>query len=604
MVFCGNGVMKKTIILAVAIVLTCVFVLTGQAIDIPVAPHLTVSTNETTVAISWNVVPDATGYTLFYAPYPDANYIGSVKVGTQTSFSCELSEGFSFYVAVQAYNSAGNSGYSNIEHFTIWPLSANIDKMPEVYTAAVSQAVIDQYKQLLSPLPTEAKKWITGMGWGLEDLILDSNEIALLECLSSKNPSTILSILTKPTIIDGLTLSELTWARGYQVESLSEVLKDDIDELEKRKLLSPEGLVGIQALISMAATDFEIAKGLHLIGNFGHPNVDIFSYSVPSYNTQLYLLGQLVELGIPVGYEVAAVAAALDYGTLWSIADNDLRLVIAQYAHDIIAYQNQTDVIMKPYNIPKQAKQLPLEAQIGLVWGAPGNYYALTEEEGATKQYMFWKGYREIFSTRPMSVSDFEFLFTEIGTLIEMRKYILANGLFKLNAEAFSCEISKFWYRDNLIYNYTPAIIEVEGRMIYNSYICNMDWQWNRFKNKGKFTGGSGDAYIHTFLLKSLNYSAITITYLVHISGHFDPLDNSWKADTYELSLADYQKIDSRLGWNRVPYDNFLSNPIVGHELGRIRFLVPLQASVVWSNGVPKGYIFRADVSSEPYPPI
>ena len=85
------------------------------------APTLTVAAAGTKVTLSWSAVSGATGYTLFYAPYPYAGpeTIESVDMRTQTGISANLSTGASFYIAVQAYNSAGSSGYSNIEYFVI-----------------------------------------------------------------------------------------------------------------------------------------------------------------------------------------------------------------------------------------------------------------------------------------------------------------------------------------------------------------------------------------------------------------------------------------------------------------------------------------------------
>jgi len=80
----------------------------------PSAPRLSVTTSGVTVSLSWTSVADATGYTLFYAPYPEASPIKSSNMGTQTSASFQLWEGAAYYVALQAYNSFGSSNYSNI----------------------------------------------------------------------------------------------------------------------------------------------------------------------------------------------------------------------------------------------------------------------------------------------------------------------------------------------------------------------------------------------------------------------------------------------------------------------------------------------------------
>lgn len=76
-----------------------------------------ISISSLDVSVSWTSVADATGYELFYAPYPKAEYINSIDMGSETRFSATLWEEASFYVAIQAYNRDGNSEYSNIEHF-------------------------------------------------------------------------------------------------------------------------------------------------------------------------------------------------------------------------------------------------------------------------------------------------------------------------------------------------------------------------------------------------------------------------------------------------------------------------------------------------------
>ena len=89
--------------------------------EVPAAPVLTVTTSGTTVSISWTHVSTATGYRLYYAPYPytGPETIGSVDMGSQTGISVGLWKGASFYIAVTAYNSVGVSGYSNIAHFVV-----------------------------------------------------------------------------------------------------------------------------------------------------------------------------------------------------------------------------------------------------------------------------------------------------------------------------------------------------------------------------------------------------------------------------------------------------------------------------------------------------
>ena len=84
------------------------------------APILTVTVNGTSLSLSWTGYEGATGYILYYAPFPSADPIGSLDMGAMTSVSGELPEGAAFYVAIQPYNTQGGIDvFSNIEQFTI-----------------------------------------------------------------------------------------------------------------------------------------------------------------------------------------------------------------------------------------------------------------------------------------------------------------------------------------------------------------------------------------------------------------------------------------------------------------------------------------------------
>jgi hypothetical protein len=108
------------------------------------APTLTVTTVDTKVSFSWTSVSGATGYTLYYAPYPGITSIGSIDMGNQTSFSANLSEGNAFYIAIQAYSNNGNSDYSNICYFI---LTSDYDDFPhkKAWKNAAEKSITDNY---------------------------------------------------------------------------------------------------------------------------------------------------------------------------------------------------------------------------------------------------------------------------------------------------------------------------------------------------------------------------------------------------------------------------------------------------------------------------
>ena len=94
--------------------------LLGYSDGPPATPNLTLTTSETTVSVSWSAQVNAAGYALFYDRYPwDDTLTQNIDMGSQTSASFNLWEGATFRLAVQAYNSFGNSNQSNMAYLII-----------------------------------------------------------------------------------------------------------------------------------------------------------------------------------------------------------------------------------------------------------------------------------------------------------------------------------------------------------------------------------------------------------------------------------------------------------------------------------------------------
>ena len=156
--------MKRIAIVLMALVMVCAIRSTAFAVT-PPAPSLTVTTDGITVSLSWTASAGADGYTLFYAPM-DISYIGDIDMGNQTSFSIDLWDGASLYVAVKAYNSAGSSDYSNVEYFNIVGSgSTSIDTSGRVSLTAVENRLLELIngERNASGLPTLVRD--PGLDW-------------------------------------------------------------------------------------------------------------------------------------------------------------------------------------------------------------------------------------------------------------------------------------------------------------------------------------------------------------------------------------------------------------------------------------------------------
>ena len=100
---------------ALTLSLACLGALAGP----PAAPVMSITTSGQKVTIAWNAVASASGYVLYYAPYPNVDYIGHVDAGTVTALTADLPLGAAYYAAIRARNADGESGYSNIDHVVI-----------------------------------------------------------------------------------------------------------------------------------------------------------------------------------------------------------------------------------------------------------------------------------------------------------------------------------------------------------------------------------------------------------------------------------------------------------------------------------------------------
>ncbi|SEH07729.1 Uncharacterised protein [Candidatus Venteria ishoeyi] len=76
-------------------------------------PVLNIQTQDEAVSLSWNAIPGALSYTLYYAPLTQTP-IETWNMGVQTQLSINLWSGAAFYVAVQANLSHGPGEFSDI----------------------------------------------------------------------------------------------------------------------------------------------------------------------------------------------------------------------------------------------------------------------------------------------------------------------------------------------------------------------------------------------------------------------------------------------------------------------------------------------------------
>ncbi len=113
--------MKKSSFMIVSFIISILFFISTKAIAsvTPAPPKLTVNVDGTRVTVAWTKVQNATGYILYYAPYPKMTPVNSADMGDNNLLIVDLPIGSAYYVAVQGYNGETKGFLSNITYFIV-----------------------------------------------------------------------------------------------------------------------------------------------------------------------------------------------------------------------------------------------------------------------------------------------------------------------------------------------------------------------------------------------------------------------------------------------------------------------------------------------------
>jgi hypothetical protein len=323
-----------------------------------------------------------------------------------------------------------------------------------------------------------------------------------------------------------------------------------------------------------------------------------------------------------------------------TIGDDEVDEAVRNYVPQIFDLVKETDQIIKQHGADWQAKDYPLEACVGLVWKGPGNTYP-TFKGMETPSNFGWQG---IFYERPIKKWEFEWLFPKIKTLKEMRTFLIDKGFVDSSVEDPAIDMKlpvclefdpnfKGWpvkmlhemcYQDNIsqittklddyliqgINHFESGTddwsywLSINGKQVHDTHIANIDWQWNRFKEKGRILGECGDvSYMEGIFLRSINITTIDAGVGRPVGGghalsaSYIPKDHIWRAPIIQANprtawdVPRPEKVLFEYGYNKLAWDNFYfpnyyrGGPIYPYLLSF--------SDEVYVKGAPLGYIFR-----------
>ncbi len=140
------------------------FMTSIEAVSNLSSPVLRINTGRTQTTLSWDTVPGAEKYTLFFAPYPEATYIENIDIGNLTtiSFATDLIKNLAFYVAVKAVTGKNESEFSNIEVIQVPEYKFGWEQWVDDLIAAVQNNIPDDLtvEQKITELHTDTGQLI------------------------------------------------------------------------------------------------------------------------------------------------------------------------------------------------------------------------------------------------------------------------------------------------------------------------------------------------------------------------------------------------------------------------------------------------------------
>ncbi len=460
---------------------------------------------------------------------------------------------------------------------------------PEIVGGLVSAVDRDRYVRYVAALRARdaaAANWLVSTGLLLKDAKIDPQEMQLVHVILNRKDDP-LWYLAHARTQEGLTDQDIDYLESSDAKpSDSWFLDDDIRGLEGYNLLSRDGQRGLQRLFEQAHQDIELREGLAIINAMGLPDSRAFKYPVPLYNVQLYVLSRLLEQGLPLGYERAAVAAACTYGSLATLCDEEARGQVLDYAGERVRFLIDTDVVLAAAGARWRSTDYTLEALMLLFWGGQATALPQPGQPLAAAPDLVTAS-----ATHPLSKNDLTSLLVDLAKLRQVQEEMMRTVVEHADQAAAAADLIERWWSEHWR-DQTD-----EGGPDFNR-------QWARYRDGLGFAGGADAGYVLQGLAASVNLPMPWVQLWYAEKGQLHTVPSGLRLDAatgmLRLSGSAWQNLASLppetkaslVGW-RVPWDNWhLREGVRSCET------LPLPLSV-WQMGIPSGYLLRQGVLVE-----
>jgi hypothetical protein len=322
------------------------------------------------------------------------------------------------------------------------------------------------------------------------------------------------------------------------------------------------------AYLALNASNPEVKEAFGLMIKGGTPDQSDFSYSVPTYNTELEVLYWLASSSQFKRDDTLALAVAMSNGFWLTIGEEQVRGVVRNDTTSLLAFLRETDALQESYGYFR-LEELPLEAKVALGW---------TGEESMRHGYgppiglIYWTKQR-----LPLDIYEADTV--SISTLVEMRSEALTHNWIILGGgvESFVSAIEDYlFFPVGPNFNYRTdydKIVNDQGVLA----VHDVDWQWTQHEKGLRFQGDCGtemtiaDAWLKSWGIATLSewaYTLFTQHNLQKLSHSFiiyyEPISRTWKAYRNQISDGGMPNWIAGMGGNTTqPFDMFICRPPV-----------------------------------------
>lgn len=311
--------------------------------------------------------------------------------------------------------------------------------------------------------------------------------------------------------------------------------------------------------LALNATNPEVKEAFQLMIKGGTPNPRDFKYSVPAWNTQLEVLYWLALQNNLKKDDTLALAIAMVNGFWVTIGNDEVKQALRQDANDLLNFFRETNQ-MQSANGYYELENYPLEAKVCLAWTASitPNFSALPLVWGIGYQDVP-RTYGYFANGTRATLEGYHWNAVSIATLRTMRTLMTKNGwMHKEPSATIPFMEQYFYFTDRHLpghWEKEPACILVDGRMVHDYTIGNVNWQLDFYLRTGKFQGQCTDeSQWMDAWAKSWGIATTTIWrggldsegnvppdlfYVQHFHPIFyDPSSRTWKASEIQLGVG------------------------------------------------------------------